>query len=92
MPSRKPRPRNSRNFERRAGNRAGKKRRLINATQRNPFGFLAINFSSVILQRPPLPDSEIGELVYSENMGACCAAGSTSFNGSPPAKVVHVSQ
>src|SRR5580700_5088675 len=40
----------------------------------------------------PLPDLEIGDLVYSENMGAYCAASSTSFNGFPPATIVHVNQ
>ena len=39
-----------------------------------------------------LPDMDRGELVYSENMGAYCAASSTYFNGFPPAKVVHVNQ
>jgi ornithine decarboxylase len=39
-----------------------------------------------------LPDMELGELVYAENMGAYCAASSTFFNGFPPAKVVHVHQ
>ncbi len=39
-----------------------------------------------------LPDLEIGELVYSENIGAYSAASSTYFNGFPPAKVVHVNQ
>ena len=39
-----------------------------------------------------LPDLEIGELVYSENIGAYSAASSTSFNGFPPARVVHVNQ
>jgi ornithine decarboxylase len=39
-----------------------------------------------------LPDMEIGELVYSENIGAYSAASSTSFNGFPPAKVLHVNQ
>src|SRR5215470_1755735 len=39
-----------------------------------------------------LPDMELGELVYSENMGAYAAASSTFFNGFPPAKVVHVNQ
>src|SRR5208282_6289121 len=33
-----------------------------------------------------LPDMEIGDLVYSENIGAYAAASSTSFNGFPPAK------
>jgi ornithine decarboxylase len=39
-----------------------------------------------------LPDLKMGELLYSENMGAYSAASSTSFNGFPPAKVVHVNQ
>jgi len=39
-----------------------------------------------------LPDMELGELVYSENMGAYAAASSTFFNGFAPAKVVHVNQ
>ena len=39
-----------------------------------------------------LPDLEMGELLYSENIGAYSAASSTSFNGFPPAKVVHVNQ
>jgi ornithine decarboxylase len=37
-----------------------------------------------------LPDLNLGDLVYSENMGAYTHASSTSFNGFPPAKVVHV--
>jgi ornithine decarboxylase len=39
-----------------------------------------------------LPDLEMGELVYSENIGAYSVASSTSFNGFPQAKVVHVNQ
>jgi len=39
-----------------------------------------------------LPDLEIGDLLYAENIGAYSAASSTSFNGFPPAKVVHVNQ
>jgi ornithine decarboxylase len=39
-----------------------------------------------------LPDLKMGELLYSENIGAYSAASSTSFNGFPPAKVVHVNQ
>jgi ornithine decarboxylase len=38
----------------------------------------------------PLPDLELGDLVYSENIGAYSHASSTSFNGFPPAKVVHL--
>jgi ornithine decarboxylase len=39
-----------------------------------------------------LPDLEIGEWVYAENIGAYAGASSTHFNGFPPAKVVHVNQ
>jgi ornithine decarboxylase len=39
-----------------------------------------------------LPDLEIGDLVYSENIGAYSNASSTWFNGFAPAKVVHVNQ
>jgi ornithine decarboxylase len=37
-----------------------------------------------------LPDLELGDLVYSENIGAYSHASSTSFNGFPPAKVIHL--
>ena len=39
-----------------------------------------------------LPDLEIGDLVYSENIGAYSHASSTWFNGFPPATVVHVNE
>lgn len=39
-----------------------------------------------------LPDLEIGDLVYSENIGAYSHASSTWFNGFPPAKVVHLNR
>ncbi len=39
-----------------------------------------------------LPDLEIDDLVYSENIGAYSNASSTWFNGFPPAKVVHINQ
>ena len=39
-----------------------------------------------------LPDLELGDLVYSENIGAYTHASATYFNGFPPAKVVHVNQ
>jgi len=39
-----------------------------------------------------LPDLEMGDLLYAENIGAYSSASSTSFNGFPPAKVVHVNQ
>jgi ornithine decarboxylase len=45
-----------------------------------------------ISQSEELPDLKIGDLVYSENIGAYSNASSTWFNGFPPAKVVHVNQ
>jgi ornithine decarboxylase len=39
-----------------------------------------------------LPDMELGEFVYAQNIGAYSAASSTFFNGFPPARVVHVNQ
>jgi ornithine decarboxylase len=45
-----------------------------------------------IAQSEELPALEIGDLVYSENIGAYSNASSTWFNGFAPAKVVHVNQ
>jgi ornithine decarboxylase len=39
-----------------------------------------------------LPELGIGDLVYSENIGAYSHASSTCFNGFPPAKVVHINR
>ena len=39
-----------------------------------------------------LPELELGDLVYSENIGAYSHASSTFFNGFPPAKIVHLNQ
>ena len=39
-----------------------------------------------------LPELEIGDYLYSENIGAYSAASSTHFNGFPPATVVHVNE
>ena len=39
-----------------------------------------------------LPDMELGDYVYAPNIGAYSAASSTSFNGFPPAQVIHVNQ
>jgi ornithine decarboxylase len=44
----------------------------------------------VISQHEQLPDLEIEDLVYAENIGAYSNASATWFNGFPPAKVVHV--
>jgi ornithine decarboxylase len=39
-----------------------------------------------------LPDLEIEDLVFSENIGAYSSASATWFNGFPPAKIVHVNE
>jgi ornithine decarboxylase len=39
-----------------------------------------------------LPELELGDLVYSENIGAYSHASSTHFNGFPPAKVLHINR
>jgi ornithine decarboxylase len=39
-----------------------------------------------------LPELEIGDLVYSENIGAYSRASSTWFNGFPPAEIVHINK
>jgi ornithine decarboxylase len=39
-----------------------------------------------------LPDLDLGDFLFSENIGAYSAASSTYFNGFPPAKVVQVNQ
>lgn len=39
-----------------------------------------------------LPDLKLGDLVYSENIGAYSHASSTYFNGFPPARVIHINQ
>jgi ornithine decarboxylase len=39
-----------------------------------------------------LPDLNLGDLVYSENIGAYSHASSTTFNGFPPAQVLHINQ
>jgi ornithine decarboxylase len=39
-----------------------------------------------------LPELDIDDLVYSENIGAYSSASATWFNGFPPAKVVHLNE
>jgi ornithine decarboxylase len=39
-----------------------------------------------------LPDLDLGDFIYSQNVGAYTHASSTSFNGFPPAKVVHINR
>jgi ornithine decarboxylase len=45
-----------------------------------------------ITQSELLPELEIEDLVYSENIGAYSSASATWFNGFPPAKVIHVNE
>ena len=45
-----------------------------------------------ISQSEELPDLEIDDLVYSENIGAYSSASATWFNGFPPAQVVHINE
>jgi ornithine decarboxylase len=45
-----------------------------------------------ISQSEQLPDLDIEDLLYSENIGAYSNASATWFNGFPPAKVVHVNK
>jgi len=55
------------------------------------FGPTCDAFDTVTLSAE-LPELEIGNLVYSENIGAYSIASSTRFNGFPPARVVHINQ
>ena len=55
------------------------------------FGPTCDAFDTITLSAE-LPDLEIGDLVYSENIGAYSIASSTCFNGFPPAKVVHINR
>ena len=45
-----------------------------------------------ISQAEELPNLKLGDLVYSENIGAYTHASSTHFNGFPPAKVIHINE
>ena len=45
-----------------------------------------------ISQSEALPDLQLDDLVYSEDIGAYSNASATWFNGFPPAKVVHVNR
>ncbi len=46
----------------------------------------------VISYSEELPELEIGDLVYAENIGAYSSASATWFNGFPPATLVHVNE
>ncbi|WP_455278745.1 type III PLP-dependent enzyme [[Eubacterium] cellulosolvens] len=53
------------------------------------FGPTCDAFDTITLSAE-LPELNINDLVYSENIGAYTHASSTYFNGFPPAKVVHI--
>ena len=55
------------------------------------FGPTCDSFDTITLSAE-LPDLEIGDLVFSENIGAYSIASSTFFNGFPPAQVVNIKQ
>ncbi|MBU0762943.1 MAG: type III PLP-dependent enzyme [Candidatus Altiarchaeota archaeon] len=55
------------------------------------FGPTCDAFDTITLSAE-LPDLELGDLVYSENIGAYSHASSTYFNGFPPAKIVHINR
>jgi ornithine decarboxylase len=55
------------------------------------FGPTCDAFDTITLSAE-LPELEINDLVYSENIGAYSHASSTYFNGFPPAKVIHINK
>ena len=55
------------------------------------FGPTCDAFDTISLSEE-LPELEIGDLLYAENIGAYSSASSTYFNGFPPAKVVHINK
>jgi len=55
------------------------------------FGPTCDAFDTITLSAE-LPELEISDLVYAENIGAYSHASSTYFNGFPPAKVVHINR
>jgi ornithine decarboxylase len=55
------------------------------------FGPTCDAFDTITLSAD-LPELDVNDLVYSENIGAYSIASSTWFNGFPPAKVVHINQ
>jgi len=69
----------------------------VRAFRKGPTEFCAVfgqtcDGLDTISQSEQLPELEIGDLVYSEHIGAYSSASATWFNGFAPAKVVHVNQ
>jgi ornithine decarboxylase len=44
----------------------------------------------IITRAEDLPELDVGDIVYVENIGAYSTASATAFNGIPPARVVFV--
>lgn len=55
------------------------------------FGPTCDAFDTITLSAE-LPELEIHDLVYAENMGAYTVASATNFNGFPPPKIVHINK
>jgi UDP-glucose 4-epimerase len=55
------------------------------------FGPTCDAFDTITLSAD-LPELELNDLVFSENIGAYTHASSTHFNGFPPAQVVHINK
>lgn len=70
----------------------------LKAFKRGPMQICAVfgptcDALDVVSHAEHLPSNlELGDLLYSENIGAYSHASSTWFNGFPPAKVVHINQ
>ncbi len=69
----------------------------IKAFQRGPLKISAVfgptcDALDVVSQSEALPELNLGDLVYSENIGAYSHASSTCFNGFPPTQVIHLNQ
>jgi ornithine decarboxylase len=70
----------------------------LNAFKRGPTQICSVfgptcDALDVVSMAEELPDNlKLGDLLYSENIGAYSHASSTYFNGFPPAKVIHVNQ
>jgi ornithine decarboxylase len=69
----------------------------IKASKRGPKKISAVfgptcDALDVVSQSESLPELDLGDLVYSENIGAYSHASSTCFNGFPPTKVIHLNR
>jgi ornithine decarboxylase len=56
------------------------------------FGPTCDAFDTISLDDQLPEDLQIGDLLYTENIGAYTTASATSFNGFPPTKIVHINK